>query len=108
MSIARIIGESATKVLLNAVTVTGASDAWLPVASHKTFHIIITGTATVRIQATNNVMTGVSPSPLAANWITLGIASATMGFENGFPWKAVRANVTSIGAVSSVTVILGT
>lgn len=102
-----IIGESSSKILLDAVTVTGASAAWLPVAANRSFQIIITGVATVRLQITNNVMTGVAPSPLAANWVTFAITSSTVVFENNSPHKAVRANVTSISS-GSVTVILAT
>lgn len=102
-----IQGESATKFLLDAVTVTGASSAWLPVANNRSFQIVITGTASVAIEGTNNVMTGVAPSPLAANWIRLAITPVTRGFEINGPWKAVRANVLSLSS-GSATVILGT
>ena len=108
MSNAYIIGESATKVLLDAVTVSGASNAWLPVSIFKSWHIIITGVATVAIEVTNNVMTGVTPSPLAANWLQLAKTTKTFGFENhGGAFKACRANVLSISS-GNVTVILGT
>lgn len=107
MSNAIIVGESATKFLLDAVTIVGASAAWLPVANNRSILITITGIASVAIEATNNVITGVTPSPLAANWIRLAVTPVTRGFEINGAWKACRANVLSISS-GTVTVILGT
>lgn len=105
MTHAVILGEGSSKKLLDAVSVIGPSEPWFPTASGKTFHIIITGTATVEIQVTNDAVN--SDIPLTANWLTLFTTSVSQGLENTMPWKAVRANVTAL-VVGTVSVILGT
>lgn len=105
MSHAVIIGESAGKKLLDAVVVLGPSEPWFPTAANKTFHIIITGIATVTIEVTNDAVN--TDTPVTNNWIVLATVTATGGVENSQPWKAVRVNVTAL-VTGTVTVILGT
>jgi len=105
MSHAMIIGEGAGKKLLDAVSVIGPSEPWFPVAANKTFHVIITGTATVTIEVTNDAT--LDDTPTTDNWVTLATVTTSGGVENSQPWKAVRARVVSL-LVGTVTVILGT
>lgn len=105
MSHAVIIGESAGKKLLDAAVALGPGEPWFPTAANKTFHVIITGIATVELQVSNDAV--LDDNPVTNNWVVLATVTSTGGVENSQPWKAVRANVTALVA-GSVTVILGT
>jgi len=100
-----IIGEGASKKLLDAVAVIGSSEPWFPTTVNRTFHVIITGIAEVVIEVTNDAT--LDDTPTTDNWITLATITTSGGVENNQPWKAVRARVVFL-LVGTVTVILGT
>lgn len=107
MSHAYIVGEGATKKLLDEVSIIGPGTPWFPVAKDKTFHVDITGIADVRIEVSNDLSHDDCGVITVVSWIELADAQNTCGFENVGPWKAVRARVDSL-ITGTVTVILGT
>ncbi|MCI0526209.1 MAG: hypothetical protein L0Y56_01965 [Nitrospira sp.] len=87
-----------TTTLLNAVTIPTISQVQTLAAVRKGFHIIITGTATVAIEASNNGTGFVIISPsVSANAL---IASNDV-------YKFYRANASAVTA-GTVTVIMST
>lgn len=87
---------------------------WQPVSIYKTFQFIVTGVSTTIIEGSNDPRVATSNSSNAV-WITLTdsitgspiSATASVGFENSFPWKYVRANNTSFTS-GTVLVYMGT
>lgn len=91
--------------ILSAATATGAGP--ISLETFTTFQVVGsmssgTGSATVAIEVSNN----------GANWLTLGTVTlslsttaATDGFASAGDWLNVRANVTSLSANGSVTVV---
>lgn len=112
-----IIGEGSYHVLLNAVAATGAGVAIHPFAKDKSFHAILTGTATVTVEGSNDPRVITNPS--AAVWIAIrdtgsNVAgppvisfTATGGQSNNEPWRHIRANVT-VFTSGTVSVFMGT
>lgn len=107
MSHAVILGESATKRLLDEVSIIGPGDPWFPVSTYVTYHVIITGVADVRLEVSNDVGSDDCGNVIVNSWVELADSQSTCGFQNVGPWRAVRARVDSL-VVGTVTVILGT
>lgn len=87
------------KNLTQNQTALGATP-WVSIdpAKKRTVQVVITGTATVDIEASNNSFNGVV---LQAN------VSASAGYVDDEPWHQLRVNVKSITNGSSVSVIVG-
>lgn len=79
--------------LLDSVAATGAGSANKPEAIYRVFHVIISDTATCKLQASID----------GANWIDLQTSTASEGYSTSEPWPYVRGNVT---AYTSGTVTL--
>lgn len=87
-----------TTTLLNAVTIPTTSQVQTLAAVRKGFHIIITGTATVSIEASNN----------GTDFITLPPAvTASALIANNDVYKFYRANASAVTS-GTVTVIMST
>lgn len=112
-----IIGEGSYHVLLNGASATGVGSSRHPFAKDKSFHAILTGTATVVVEGSNDPR--VITDPANAVWISIrdtgsNVAgppaisfTATGGQSNNEPWKHVRANVTAFTS-GTVSVFIGT
>ncbi len=100
---------NATK-MLDAVIVTGASAAFVPVSNLRTFQAAGTtsagaGAATVVISGSND---GVNFITIGTITLVLATSSSSDGFASDAAWKYVNANVTAIsGTNATVTVYLG-
>ncbi len=82
-------------VLLNAVSVTGPGPATRVEALHKSFQVIITGTATAAVQVSND----------GVNWEELFESTASEGVDYMGAWAMYRATVKSRSS-GTITVIL--
>ena len=99
-----IIGQGNTEVLLPATSALATGDAHKLVSMNKSFQTIITGTATVIIEASNDPL--VETNVAASTWVTLFTDSASAGHIDNGPWKYYRARVSAYTS-GSVTVIAG-
>jgi len=89
----------ATTTLMQNQGVTGPGN-WVNInpAQSRTIQVVITGTATVDIEVSNDGVNAIK--------IQTGI-TASGGYVDVDPWQYVRANVTSI-ASGTVSAIMGT
>lgn len=99
-----VIGQGNTNVLLSGSTAANTGEARHLVAKDKTFQVIITATATVIIEASNDPR--VETDLTNAVWVTLYTDSSSAGHYNAEPWKYYRARVSSYGS-GSITVYAG-
>lgn len=83
--------------LLDAVTVAGPGASVEMKSVKKTFHIIITATASVTVEVSNDNVSFVAIQPAV---------TATNILSSDDPWKYVRANVTAYTS-GTVTVVMG-
>lgn len=89
----RTVDSSYFLYLLNAVSATGAGEIIEPYAIKRVFQVIISDTATCKLQASID----------GTNWIDLRESTASEGFSTAEPWPYVRGNVS---AYTSGTVTL--
>ena len=80
-----LIGHGTVRPLHVAAAATGASDSVRTVGINKGFQIIISNTATVDIQISND----------NTNWKTIYTSTASEFVENSTPCRWVRTNITS-------------
>lgn len=83
--------------LLDAVVATGAGASHQPAANERTFQVIMTDTATVKLEASLD----------NTNWITLRTSTASEGFSTAEPWAYIRGNCT-VFDTNPVTMLVGT
>lgn len=103
-------------ILLNAVTVTGASGRKFINGTYHTFQAHGTtsagaGAATVKIQVSDVAVPSLDGHWIDAGTITLTLATTSSGdgFALNAAWRWCRANVTAIsGTTGTVTVLIGT
>lgn len=89
-----IIGQGNTETLLPATTNSAATGPSLKLVSmNKTIQAILSGTATVVIEVSNDPL--VETTPASATWVTLITTSVSGGWVNNEPWKYWRARVSA-------------
>lgn len=91
--------ESAITPLLIGAAAVGAGRAVAPTMVERTFHMILTGTATVHIEVSND--------PAQLVWASIGSATANAVLANFDAYKYVRANVTAYTS-GTISVYMGT
>lgn len=87
---------SETTTLLNAAAATGAGAASTFKALNITYQAVVTGTATVEVQGSND----------GTNWVQIANFTASGASTKADAFKYVRANVTAYTS-GAVTVIAG-
>lgn len=112
-----LVGEGSYHVLLNAVAATGSGSAKHPFAKDKSFQAILTGTATVIVEGSNDPR--VITDPTNAVWVGIRDTGSTAagppaisftasgGQSNDEPWRHVRARVTAF-TDGTISIFLGT
>lgn len=80
--------------LCDAATGTGRKTAMSVTAERKAISIYINGTATAKVECSNDPTVETDPDNAIWHDLTADISSST-GLENGFPWRYLAANIVS-------------
>jgi len=80
--------------LLSAAAATGASNVVEPRGACRSFQVVISDTASVELQVSNDPLA--STDPASATWVTAETVTASGGYEHSeVSWRYTRANVSA-------------